>query len=174
MTEQELAELRKMVDIAARGIEDRLITSFGGIIAGLNEKIALSDKAASELETKAGKAFESLPVIIKTQVENQLQDLTKQLEARQAGPGDDGEGKPAGGAGGASGGFGGFSVGELLKNGPQIVELIKAWRQPGTEQQMMGQMNLIFRWHGLLSKLERGGGSGEDISKTIADTFTKT
>lgn len=179
MTDEELTELRTMVDIAAKGIEDRLIASFGTIIAGLNTKISQGEKAASDLESKATTAFNTLPVIIKTQVENQLKDLTKQLEAGKSGDmsggGESADGESGGGAprGGNSGGFGGFNVGELLQYAPKVIEMINAWKQPGTEQQMMGQMNLIFRWHGLLSKLEKGGGSGEDITTAVADTFNK-
>ncbi len=158
MTEEEKVELQNMVTAAAQVTEERLIAIFGPIIEGINKKVEVSVKASSELETKAKTAFDTLPAVIHTQVENQLGVLTKQFEERQ---------KETGGNSGGGGDY----LDKLLANSDKLIGMWNAYKQPTTEAAMTAKMNEVFNWHRLLSKLEKGGGSGEDVTKAIADTF---
>ena len=148
----QLAELQKMVAMAAKGIEDRLADSLGKAIGGLNSKVEVNAAANAELQAKAKAAFEALPALIQENVEGQLKaNLTGIVEE----VGKQFEGKVKAMAGGDNSGAAGFGLnaGSLLANSDKIIALINAWKQPTTEAAMMGQMNLIFRCHGLLSKL---------------------
>ena len=170
MTEEELAELQNMVAMAAKGIEDRLADSLGKAIEGINSKVEVNATASDELQSKAKVAFETLPALIQENVESQLKaNFTGIVEA----VGKKFEEKVKAMAGGDNSGAPGvgLTAGSLLANSDKIIGLINAWKQPTTEAAMMGQMNLIFRWHGLLSKLEKGGGSGADVTQAISDTF---
>lgn len=163
MTEEELAQIQTMVTAAAQIVEDKLGGTLTQVVESINSKISVNEKAFDDLQVKAKTAFESLPTVIHTQVENQLAVLTKQFEERQKEPG----------ANAGGGNSGGALVDKLLANSDKLIGMWTAYKQPTTEAAMMGQMNLIFRWHGLLSKLEKGGGTGDDITKAIADTFNK-
>jgi len=162
MTEEELAEMQKMITAAAGQIESKLAGTLQEVLVGVNAKVEAAEAVSSELQVKAKAAFEALPALIQKQVENQLQDLTKQLEEKA---------EAMSGGGNSGGGGAGVNFRDLLAHSDKIIGVINAWKQPTTEAAMMGQMNLIFRWHGLLSKLEKGGGSGDDVTKAIADTF---
>ena len=146
MTEEEKVELQNMVTMAAQGIEERLIATFGPIIEGINKKVDLSSKASSELESKAKTAFDTLPAVIHTQVENQLGVLTKQFEERQ---------KEAGNGGQSGSGGGGAFLDKLLANSDKLIGMWNAYKQPTTEAAMTAKMNEVFNWHRLLSKLEK-------------------
>jgi len=162
MTEEELAEMQKMITAAAGQIESKLAGTLQEVLVGVNAKVEAAEAVSSELQVKAKAAFEALPALIQKQVENQLQDLTKQLEEKA---------EAMSGGGNSGGGGAGVNFRDLLAHSDKIIGVINAWKQPTTEAAMMGQMNLIFRWHGLLSKLEKGGGAGDDVTKAIADTF---
>ena len=162
MTPEELAEIQKMVVKVAEEVESRLATSLDKAIEGINSKVESTTATASDLQAKAKVTFEALPALIQRQVENQLQDLTKQFEERQ---------KELAGAG-DSGGGAGLNLNSLLANSDKIVAVVNAFRSPTTEQAMLSQMNFVMKWHSLLSKLEKGGGSGEEFTKAIASTFT--
>ena len=169
MTPEELAELKEVVSKAAEAIEGRLAESLNQGIEGLNSKIDSTKAAADEIQSKAKTALEGVPQLIQDQIEVQLktnlkgivEDVGNQFEERV---------KALGGSAGANGG--GMSLDKLLANSDKIIGVVNAFRAPTTDQAMMSEMNLIFRWHGLLSKLEKGGGSGEDLTKQIANTFT--
>ena len=170
MTEEELAELQNMVATAAKGIEDRLADSLGKAIEAINNKIELNATASAELQTRAKTAFETLPVLIQEHVEGQLKaNLTGIID--EVGNRFEEKVKAMAKGGGNSGAPGGLGIQDLLAHSDKIIGVINAWKQPTTEAAMMSQMQLIFRWHGLLSKLEKGGGSGQDVTQAIADTF---
>ena len=166
----QLAELQKMVAMAAKGIEDRLADSLGKVIEGINSKIELNAAASAELQARAKTAFETLPALIQEHVESQMkanftgivEAVSQKFEEKV---------KAMAKGGGNSGAPGGLGIQDLLAHSDKIIGVINAWKQPTTEAAMMGQMNLIFRWHGLLSKLEKGGGSGQDVTEAIASTF---
>lgn len=169
---EEIAELQKMVTAAAEVVENKLADSLKEAIESINTKVDASVVASTDLQAKAKIAFEALPNMIKEHVEGTLseniksigEELSKQFEGKVK--------AMIGAGGGNSAGGGSMGLRDLLAESDKIIGVINAWKQPTTDQAMMGQMNLIFRWHGLLSKLEKGGGSGEDITKAIADTFT--
>ncbi len=172
MTPEELAQLQEMVTKAAELVEGKLAASLNTAIEGINSKIETNEATTANLQATAKTAFETLPNIIQEKVENQLEgslkviseEIGKQFEGKMkalATGGKDGEGAP-----------GGLNLPYLLEKSDKIVEVINAFRSPTTEQAMMGQMAFVMKWHGLLSKLEKGGGTGDEVTKAIADTFT--
>jgi len=169
MTDEEMAEIQKMVTMAAQEVEGRLATSLDKTIESLNNKIALNATAAAEVQNKAKIALETVPNLIQEQIESQLranltgivEEVGKQFQAKV---------KEAGGNSAAPGG--GLSLESLLAHSDKLVAVVNAFRSPTTEQAMMGQMSFVMKWHQLLSKLEKDGGSGDEFTKAIADTFT--
>lgn len=169
MTEEELAELQKMVAVAAEEIENRLASKLEQLTEGIYSKV--TQDVETTIEDKTGKTkvvLEALPHLIQEHVESQLKaNLTGIVEevSKQF------EGKVNAMAGDDSAGGGGLSLDHLLKNSDKIIGVVNAFRQPTTEQAMMAQMNFVMKWHSLLSKLEKGGGSGDEVAKAIASTF---
>lgn len=169
LTEEELAELQKVVVAAAEVIENKLTNTLKEAIEGINTKVDLGASAAADIEAKAKITFEALPKLIQEHVETQLktnltgivEEVGKQFEAKVAQAG-----------GGNSAGVGSMGLRDLLAESDKVINVINAWRQPTTEQAMLGQMNFVMKWHALLSKLEKGGGSGDEFTKAIASTFT--
>lgn len=171
MTPEELAELKEVVSKAAEGIELRLFESLNKAIESLDGKIASTTAAAEETQSKAKMAMEAVPNLIKEQIEAQLTANLKGIVA-EVGAQFEEKMKAAGGAGtGADGGP--ITLDKLLQNSDKIVNVVNAFRSPTTDQAMMGQMNFVMKWHQLLSKLEKGGGTGDEFTKAIADTFTQ-
>ena len=165
----DLAALQRIVTEAVGAIEDRLASKIDEVMQGINSKIEANEIITAELQAKAKTAFETLPQIMQDQIQTQLQTNLKGI-IEQVSTQFEEKVKAMAGEAGASGG--GMSFDKLLANSDKIIGVVNAFRAPTTDQAMMSEMNLIFRWHGLLSKLEKGGGSGEDITKAIADTFT--
>jgi len=164
--EEQLAELQKMVTMAAGEIEGRLATSLNQAIAGINEKIDLGAAAAAELQNNAKIAFETLPNVIQENVETQLKANLKGI-VEEVGKQFEGKVKEAGGGNSGTG----ITMESILANSDKLVAVVQAFRSPTTDQAMAANMGMIFKWHGLLSKIEKGGSSGEEITKAIQDTF---
>lgn len=169
MDPKELAELEKMVTKAAEEIENRLSASLGKAIEGINAKVNLNVEAANELQANAKVAMEAMPNLIREHVESQLSVNLKGIVEEV---GKQFEGKVKAMAGGDSAG-GSMGLRDLLAESDKIIGVINAWKQPTTEAAMLSQMNFVMKWHGLLSKLEKGGGVPDDITKAIASTFTE-
>lgn len=169
MEEADRAEVEKMVAKAAKEAEARLVTGMAKAMEPISKKIDL----AIDLNTQSKAAFEAVPGLIKEQVANHLteniasigEELSKQFEGKMK--------AMMGGGGDNSGGGTGLGLGQLLNQSDKIIGIVNAFRQPTTEAAMLGQMNLVMKWHSILSKLEKGGGSPDDITKQIADTFTE-
>lgn len=165
MTKEELAEITEMVTKAAEGIESRLADSLKNAIEGFNSKAA----AATELQSKSEAALKVLPDLIQKQVESQLKtnltgivdEIGKQFEAKV---------KEA--SGNSEAPEGGLNIPYLLDNSDKLIAIFNAWKQPTTEQAMLSQMNFVMKWHSLLTKLEKGGGTADEATKAIASTFT--
>ena len=166
MTPEEMAELKSVVSQATEAIEGRLFESLTKAIEEIKGKAA----AADELQSKAKIALEAVPNLIQEQIEAQLKVNLKGI-VEEVGNKFEERVKAMGGSTGANGG--GMNLDKLLANSDKIIGVVNAFRSPTTEQAMMGQMNFVMRWHSLLSKLEKGGGSGDDVTKAIADTFTE-
>lgn len=165
MTEEELAELQKMVTVAAEGIEGRLAASLDKTIEGINNKIDL----AVDLNAKSKAAFEAVPHLIQEHVEAQLQANLKGI-VEEVGKQFEGKMKAITSSGNSTGGSMGLR--DLLADSDKVIGIINAVRQPTTEAAMLSQMNFVMKWHSLLSKLEKGGGAPDEITKAIASTFT--
>jgi hypothetical protein len=59
-----------------------------------------------------------------------------------------------------------------LSNAEGLETLVRIFRpSPPAESQIGNQLSTIFRWHGLLNKIEKGGMSSEELSKEIAGQF---
>lgn len=166
MTKEELAELQKMVTVAAGEIEGRLATSLDKTIEGINNKIDL----AVDLNAKSKAAFETIPSLIQEQIESQLKVNLKGI-VEEVGNQFEGKMKAMAGGNSAAPG-GGLNFESLLANSDKIVAVVNAFRSPTTEAAMLAQMNFVMKWHSLLSKLEKGGGAPDEITKAIASTFT--
>jgi len=112
--------------------------------------------------------------IIEKQVQAALPGVVEQV-ARQF-QGDPGRGGAQGGAAteGAPRPTFGLNIGDLLAHSPQIIEIINAFRSPTTDQAIGQQMGFIMKWHGLLSKIEKGGGRPDDLTSAIGETFAKS
>lgn len=165
MTKEELAEIQKMVTVAAGEIEGRLATSLDKTIEGINNKIDL----AVDLNAKSKAAFETIPGLIQEQIESQLKVNLKGIVEEV---GKQFEGKMKAMAGGGDSAGGSMGLRDLLADSDKVIAIVNAFRQPTTEAAMLAQMNFVMKWHSLLSKLEKGGGSGDEFTKTIASTFT--
>ncbi len=169
-----LDEIRMMVAKFAEGIETRLADSLAKYAVAVDARIDQNAAATNELTSKAKAALEALPSVIQGQVETQLtanlkgiiEEVGAKFEERL-------KALAAGGEPGADGAGGGLGLQQLLSHSDQIIGIVNAFRSPTTEQAMMGQMNFVMKWHSILSKLEKGGGSGDDFTKAIADTFTQ-
>lgn len=172
MNEEELAELQKIAAAFAEGLESKLATKLDEAIAGIDEKIKLNAEANAALQEKAKAAFEQLPEVIKNQVAGQLQVNLKGIIEEVSNQFEEKVKALASGAGAGPDGAG-LSLNNLLAHSDQIISIVNAFRSPTTEQAMMSQMNFVMRWHSLLTKLEKGGGSGDEVTKAIADTFTE-
>lgn len=172
LTKEELEQIQKMMTTAAGIVETKLGTSLNKAIEGIDAKVEASTKAATDLVANAKAAVSAMPNLIQEHVEAQLrtnltgivEEVGKQFEAKM-------KEKLAGG-GNSEGGS--MSLRELLEQSPKVIEIINAWKQPTTEQAMLSQLNFGMKIHSLMSKLEKGGGSGDEFAKTIASTFTET
>lgn len=61
-------------------------------------------------------------------------------------------------------------VAQLLANADGISKLVAAFRGTGgADQQIASQLQTIFRWHNVLTKLESGKATSEELTKGIAD-----
>ena len=170
MTDQELEQIQKMVTVAAEEIEGRLATSMEKAIGGITEKITQQEGATKDLQAKAKAAFDNMPGIIKEHVESQLQTNLAGIVA-EVGKQFEGKVKAMAGGDNSEGAGGPLSVREVLSQSDKIVNIINAWKQPTTEAAMLSQMNFVMKWHGVLSKIEKGGGSSDELNKAIAETF---
>ncbi len=166
MTPEELAELKEVVSKAAEGIELRLADSLNKAIEDIKGKAA----AADEVQSKARTAMEAVPKLIQEQIESQLKINLKGI-VEEVGNRFEERVKAMGGGTGANGGP--ITLDKLLANSDKIIGVVNAFRSPTTDQAMLGQMNFVMKWHKVLSSMEKGGGSGEDITRAIADTFTQ-
>lgn len=169
---EQLDELQKMAAAFAEGIETRLADRLDKAIGVINNKIELNAAATAEMTAKAKTALDAVPHLIQEHVENQLQANLKGIVEEV---GNQFEKKVEAMAGGGNSGTpgSGMSLRELLSNSDKIIGVINAWKQPTTEQAMLSQMNFVMKWHSLLSKLEKGGGSGDEFTQAIASTFTE-
>ncbi len=170
MDEAELAQLKEMVTTAVDGVETKLADSLGKAIAGLTEKLDSTAQTGTDIQKQTKMALEAVPNLIREHVENQLQVNLKGIVEEVSNKFEEKVKVLAGANGGGAGG--GAFVDKIIANSDKLIGAVNAFRAPTTEGALMGQMNLIFRWHGLLSKLEKGEGSGEDITKAISETFT--
>lgn len=173
MEAEELEQLKGVVSQAAEEIEGRLAVSLNKAIEGLDAKISSAAATGEALKSTATTALEALPNLIQEKIEAQLKDNLQGIveevgnrfeERLKAGAG--------AGAGAGKNGGPGLDFNALLGNSDKIIGVINAFRSPTTEQAMMGQMNFVMKWHQLLSKMEKGGGSGDDLTSAIAETFT--
>ncbi len=150
----QLAELQKMMAAALGEVEERL-----------GNKLTSTLGAMQEYEKKLG---ESLPTLVNSAVMANLpkivQEVTSKVKEEFAEVISNNQGNSA-----APGG--GLTMENLLSHSDKLIGLVNAFRSPTTEQAMLGQMNFVMKWHSLLSKLEKGGGSGDDVTKAIASTF---
>lgn len=168
MTDEERAELQEMVGKVAEGIENRLADTLKEAIGSISEAVGENKTAVTKIENKAKLAFETLPTLIQEQVETRMkanvtsiiEELGKQYKGKVAELGGNNEGAIAG-----------FGLRELLAHSEQIIAVIQAWKQPTTEQAMLAQMNFVMKWHALLSKVEKGGGTPDEITQRITETF---
>lgn len=163
-----LEDLQELVMLAAGAIEKKLVEKLDQTILSLNEKIDNNAKAALEITANAKKAMETVPNVIQEHVEAQLKSnltgIVKEV-------GDQFEAKIKSYAGGGNGAAAGDFFEKMIGHSDKIIGIINAFRSPTTEQAMLSQMNFVMRWHQVLSKLEKGGGSGTDVTKAIAETF---
>lgn len=166
LTKEELAALQKMMAKAVDEIETKLATSLNNAIEGINTKVDNSAAAAAEIVANAKTAVTTIPNLIQEHIEAQLktnitsivEEVGKQFEAKLM--------EKTGGKTDGS-----LGVRDLLDHSDQIINVINAWKQPTSEQALMGQMNFIMKWHGILNKIEKGGGSGEELTTQISKTF---
>lgn len=174
MTKEELDQLKGVVSQAAEEIEGRLAESLNKAIEGLDAKIAATTAAGDALKSTATTALEALPNMIQEKIEAQLQDNLQGIVEEVGNRFEERVKAVAGAAGAGAGknGGAGLDFSSLLGQSDKIISVINAFRSPTTDQAMMGQMNFVMKWHKLLSTMEKGGGSGEDITSAIADTFT--
>lgn len=163
-----LNELNTMVLKAAGDIENQLGEKLEAAIAGINTNIEANAAAVDEIQVKARSVIEAMPNLIQEHIEGQLKANLKGIIDNIS---DTFEEKVKEMAGGGSNGGGSLNLATLLEHSDKIIGVINAFRSPTTEQAMMGQMNFVMRWHSLLSKLEKGGGSGEEVTRAISDTF---
>lgn len=166
-------ESAKIVEAVEGGISDRLDSIVAGInqtLASLNQALKKNAEDIAAIQQKNQNTFAALPDIINDHLSKALPAIQQEIGS-QLGEKLKATLEAGGGAGGGNGAGGGLSVQGIAKIAPQIIEIINAWKQPTTEQAMMGQMQNIFKWHQLLTKLEKGGGSASDITSQIADTF---
>jgi len=166
MTPEEMAELKSVVSQATEAIEGRLFESLTKAIEEIKGKAA----AADELQSKAKIALEAVPNLIQEQIEAQLKGNLKGIVEEVGNQFEEKMKEKLGGGTGSNGGA--VSLDKLLANSDKIIGVVNAIRSPTTEQAMMGQLNFGMKIHSLMSKLEKGGGSGDEFAKTIADTFT--
>lgn len=167
MEKEELAAIQKMMTKAVGEVEKKLATSLNNAIEGINTKVEASTKAATDLVANAKAAVQAMPNLIQEHVEAELktnitsivEEVGKQFEAKL---------KEKTGGKGADGSLG---IRDLLEHSDQVINVINAWKQPTSEQALMGQMNFIMKWHNILSKIEKGGGSGEELTSQISKTF---
>lgn len=170
MEPEELAQLQEMVTKAAEAIESKLAATLGAAIEGINSQFESNAAAAAEIQSQAKAALETVPHLIQEHVENQLQANLKGI-VEEVGNQFEAKVKAMAGGGSGDGAGGGMGIEKLLANSDKIIGIVNAFRSPTTEQAMMGQMAFVMKWHGLLSKLEKGGGTGDEVTKAIADTF---
>lgn len=170
MTDEELATIQKVVTKAVEGVETKLAASLSKAIEGINTKIDLNAAAAGEIQSTVKVALEAMPHLIKEHVEGELQTNLKGI-VEEVGKQFEGKFKAMTGSGAGSGD--GMNLNNLLAHSEQIIGVINAFRSPTTEAAMLSQMNFVMKWHSLLSKLEKGGGAPDEVTKAIASTFTE-
>lgn len=168
MTKEELDQIQKMMTQGAEAIEKKLATSLNQAIAGINEKVDNNAAAAAEIVANAKAAVSTMPNLIQEHVEAQLKTNITSI-VKEVGKQFEGKLRDATGGKGADGGS--MGIRELLGQSDQIINIINAWKQPTSEQALMGQMNFIMKWHNILNKIEKGGGSGEELTAQIGKTF---
>lgn len=180
MNIRQLERLQKMVTETVGEVENRLADKLQEIAGAIHENV---NKIAGELKrlqeaqasqaTQIQETLEAAPKMIQEEIQIQLKanvagivaEYKKQMGGKAAVTTPDNE------QSGAAPGLGGLSIDGLLGHADKIVELINAFRSPTTDQAMMSQMNFVIKWHNILNKIEKGGGTGEELTKQIAETF---
>lgn len=167
-TEPEMDGVQQLILAAASQIEGRLANTLNQAIDGINARIEANAASAIELTANAKLAIDNMPAMIQERVEGQLRVNLKGIVEEIANQFEEKVKKFAGD------GTGGMDfLDRAMTHSDKIIGIVNALRAPTTEQAMMNQMTMIFRWHTLLSKLEKGGGSPGDVTDAIANTFAK-
>jgi hypothetical protein len=164
-----LSDLNNMVIKATSEIENRLSDRLEAAIAAINQNIEANAAAVSQVQSQARSALETVPALIQEHIESQLKANLENIIDQVSNTFEEKVKAMAGSIGGNGGG--GLNLALLLENSDKLIGIVNAFRSPTTEQAMMGQMNFVMRWHQLLSKVEKGGGSGDEITRAISDTF---
>ncbi len=176
-TDQELADIKQLAalrDMAAKfaeGIEIRLAESLNSAIEGIRAEVEKSLAVATEVQGKASEAFKALPDLVQGGIEKQLkanlagitEEINRIFEEKV---------KAMTGGGNSAGGGGGLNIPYIIDHADKIIEMWNAYKQPTSEQAISAKLSEIYKWHGLLSKIEKGGIPGDDLTKQIAETFT--
>ena len=173
MTPEELQEIKALLISASEGVERHLLASMNDSLKNLNEKIDATAKASDDIQVLATNTFANLPAMLQERVEKALNDNVKGI-IEQIGKQNEEQFKELMGgvkAGGENGGGGGLTLQNLLAQSDKLMGLVNAWRTPTTEQATAVDIDRIFNWHRLLSKLEKGGGTSDDLNTEIKGTF---
>ena len=162
----QLGGLDSLIKAKVNEIENNLADKLNETISNIYNKIAEDMKAASASQaTQIQAAIQTLPGLVQKQVEGQLQAniaaITDQI-GRQF------EGKVRELTGGDNPGAGG-TVNRLIRDASigDIVQLIQAWKQPSSDQQLASQIRLLTTGMNMGSKMK----SGELTPKDIQDSF---
>jgi hypothetical protein len=170
-----LAEFKEMG--AAAGFDmDRVFGELGkefskAIIPVIVQEVkaGIESDLTAKLEATKGELFEGLKGLVgdiekqlRGQINTEFQGVVpKVITTLQEKAQEMGGGAPVAGHGGG--------LGSLLT--PDVVKaLIDKFLSPSQpEASIAGKLNEILRWHNVLSKIEKGGASGEEITKAISD-----
>lgn len=149
-----------------------LADSMDSAIEEITKALQANSEAIVSIRQQTAEVLQQVPTLINNQVEGKLsanlQTIISQVNAQFE---EKLKATLGAGNGNGNGAAGQLSLGGLAQLAPQIIEVINAWKQPSSEQAMAGQMANIFKWHQLLSKLEKGGLNAETITESIAETF---
>jgi len=164
-----LAGLDGLIKAEVSKIEDSLAGKLDQVVANIYNKVAEDMRVADEARaTKIEAAIAALPNMIQGQIENQIQAnitaISNQVSAQF-----EGKIKEMAGGGNSSGAIG---LGSFLNRATptDIVNVINAWKQPSSDQQLASVFRTFIEGMRFGSRIKSGQVTAQDMEDALSFT----